>query len=92
LARGKVTDAAGCKRPETVSQWRARLGEERWAEVVAWRAAHHWHPNQLRHRRGTEVREQFGLDAAQAVLGHTEARVTEIYAEVNLQKAPRSSD
>jgi len=87
LARAKVTDGSGFKRPETVAQWRERLGEERWAEVVAWRAARHWHPHQLRHSRGTEVREGYGLDAAQAVLGHAEAKVTEIYAEVNLDRA-----
>lgn len=87
LARGRATDAAGFKRPETLAQWRARLGDERWAEVGAWRAAHHWHPHQLRHRRGTDVREKFGLDAAQAVLGHSDARVTEIYAEVKLETA-----
>ena len=29
-----------------------------------------WHPNQLRHNCATEVRRQFGIDAARAVLGH----------------------
>jgi integrase len=87
LARGKATDAGGFRRPETIDQWRARLGEERWAQVVTWRANHHWHPHQLRHRRATEVRAQFGLDAAQVVLGHAAADVTQVYAEVNLEKA-----
>jgi integrase len=41
----------------------------------------HWHPHQLRHAFATRVRESHGLDAAQAVLGHATARVTEIYAE-----------
>jgi integrase len=40
-----------------------------------------WHPNQLRHSRATEVRRQFGLEAAQVVLGHSRADVTQVYAE-----------
>ncbi len=43
----------------------------------------HWHPNQLRHTAATEVRARFGLEAAQAVLGHSRADVTQIYAERN---------
>jgi integrase len=41
----------------------------------------HWHPHQIRHAHATRVRASHGLDAAQAVLGHKHARVTEIYAE-----------
>jgi len=47
----------------------------------------HWHPNQLRHSLGTDVRREFGLEAAQCVLGHSKASTTEIYAERDLQKA-----
>ena len=46
-----------------------------------------WAPNQLRHTAGTVVREQFGLEAAQVVLGHATANVTEIYAERNQKLA-----
>ncbi|QJW94600.1 tyrosine-type recombinase/integrase [Frigoriglobus tundricola] len=49
----------------------------------------HWHPNQLRHSRATEVRGAFGLEAAQVVLGHARANVTEVYAERNLTLAAR---
>jgi len=49
----------------------------------------HWSPNQLRHRGGTEVREKFGLDAAQAVMGHSSASTTEIYAKVSYEKAAK---
>ena len=48
-----------------------------------------WTPNQLRHRGGTEVREKFGLDAAQAIMGHSNASTTEIYAKVNFEKAAK---
>ncbi|MEN6558486.1 MAG: site-specific integrase [Thermoguttaceae bacterium] len=41
----------------------------------------HWHANQLRHSRATEVRQQFGLEAAQVTLGHAKADVTQVYAE-----------
>lgn len=41
-----------------------------------------WHPHQLRHTAATEIRRQFGLEAAQVVLGHSSARVTDaVYAE-----------
>ena len=49
----------------------------------------HWFPLQIRHSRGTEVRRLYGLDAAQAALGHARADVTEVYAEKNLELAIR---
>lgn len=47
----------------------------------------HWSPNQLRHTRGTEVRSQFGLDAAASILGHREVGVTQVYAEQDRNRA-----
>jgi len=41
----------------------------------------HWHANQLRHSKATEVRCRFGLEAAQVILGHAKADVTQVYAE-----------
>lgn len=46
-----------------------------------------WAPNQLRHLHATRVRQRFGLDGAQVVLGHTKADVTQIYAEKNQKLA-----
>ncbi len=43
----------------------------------------HWHPHQLRHSRATDVRKKYGVEAAQVVLGHARADVTQIYAERN---------
>lgn len=40
-----------------------------------------WHPNQLRHTQATLIRQQFGAEAAQAILGHANLSTTEIYAE-----------
>ena len=46
-----------------------------------------WSPNRLRHSAGTEIRKQYGLEAAQVALGHATANVTQVYAERDLQKA-----
>jgi integrase len=72
---------------ETMKGWLARIGDKGWAEVKHWRKAHRWHPNQLRHTKATEIRREAGLDAARAVLGHRSPRVTEVYAEVDFEKA-----
>ena len=42
-----------------------------------------WTPNQLRKLAATRVRERYGLDAAQVLLGHSHAQTTEIYAQTN---------
>ena len=47
----------------------------------------HWHPYQLRHARATEVREQYGVEVAQSVLGHARVDTTEIYAKQTEAKA-----
>jgi integrase len=43
----------------------------------------HWHLNQLRHTFATQVRSSHGLEAAQVLLGHAKADVTQVYAERN---------
>lgn len=48
-----------------------------------------WSPRQLRHTRATAIRQKFGIEAAKAVLGHTETKITEIYAERDLALASR---
>jgi integrase len=55
--------------------------------AAAWRAEHCWSPNQLRHAAGTEVRRLFGLEAAQVILGHAKADVTQVYAERDMAMA-----
>jgi integrase len=47
----------------------------------------HWHPNQLRHSAATMIRRDYGLEAAQVILGHSKADVTQIYAERDSAKA-----
>ncbi len=46
-----------------------------------------WTPNQIRHAVGTRIRERFGLDGAQVVLGHEHAVTTEIYADTKIEQA-----
>lgn len=40
----------------------------------------HWAPNQLRHSAATKVRKEFGIEAAQVTLGHTQLGTTQVYA------------
>ncbi|MCO8121468.1 site-specific integrase [Stieleria sp. TO1_6] len=56
-------------------------------ELKIWRSDHRWSPNQLRHSRGTDVRKQFGIEGAQLILGHSNADVTQVYAEADRAKA-----
>lgn len=60
--------------------------EERRQRASEWRRQHAWSPNQLRHSRATILREKYGIEAAQVVLGHSDPRVTEIYAERDFDK------
>lgn len=45
-----------------------------------------WSPNRLRHTAATEIRREFGLEAAQVILGHAAVGVTQVYAERDLAK------
>ncbi len=45
------------------------------------------HPHQLRHNAATYIRKEFGLDTARIILGHRSAVITEVYAELDQQKA-----
>jgi len=57
------------------------------AEFKAWKPPQHWHPHQLRHNAATCIRKEFGLDTARIILGHRSAVITEVYAELDQQKA-----
>ena len=59
------------------------------AALKAWKKKHRWAPNRLRHSRATEIRQLYGLEATQAVLGHSNADVTQIYAERDIEKAAK---
>ncbi|WP_435005649.1 tyrosine-type recombinase/integrase [Tundrisphaera lichenicola] len=65
----------------------SELSDAQRAELLAWRKAHRWHPNRLRHSVATRIRKEFDLESAQVVLGHARADVTQVYAERDLEKA-----
>jgi integrase len=46
-----------------------------------------WSPNQLRHTAGTKIRKAYGIEAARIILGHASAATSEIYAEIDREKA-----
>ncbi|WP_437231054.1 tyrosine-type recombinase/integrase [Planctomicrobium sp. SH661] len=46
-----------------------------------------WRPNQLRHTAATAIRQAADVETAKTVLGHSELRITEIYAERDMQAA-----
>jgi integrase len=47
----------------------------------------HWFPHQLRHARGQEIRERFGVEGAQSLLGHDTLDATQIYSARRLDLA-----
>lgn len=69
---------------EGIRRWKARLNEQEKTALLEWQRQHRWHPYQLRHSFGTRVRGNYGLEAAQVLLGHSNASTTEIYAELDL--------
>jgi site-specific recombinase XerD len=75
-------------RLESRAAWWERLTDSEKDEVRAWRKAHRWHPNRLRHTRATELRP-YGLDVVKTVLGHTKVETSQVYAEKDLEAARR---
>ncbi|MCP3918401.1 MAG: site-specific integrase [bacterium] len=51
-----------------------------------------WNPNQLRHNAATEIRRHHGIEAARVVLGHSDAGVTQVYAEADRELAARIAE
>ncbi len=97
--RARKPKANGRRRPRdhydnasyrrSISRGVAALNKERVAEDPKATLIEDWAPNRLRHTAGTEVRKKFGLEAAQVVLGHAQADVTQIYAEADMQLAAK---
>jgi integrase len=71
--------------PEVQKQRQAERSRAR----SEWRDQHCWHPNQLRHSAATRLRKEYGLEAAQVILGHRRLEVTQIYAEKNVEAAKK---
>ena len=85
---GRVNVLCGeAHRPETNAEWQTRLGPEKYAQARTWRKKYRFHPYQLRHNAATRLRMEFGIEAARTILGHHSLAVTEIYAEMDFEKA-----
>lgn len=92
--KSKVTPSQVCrKKSKPVRLPRERYSPEAIAHAVtkACKAANvaHWHPYQLRHSFASKVRKAHGLEAAQVLLGHARADVTQVYAERNEELASK---
>src|SRR5262249_1510952 len=86
------------KRDRRVGHARARMPGEHYTVASYDRAISkacqrasvpHWHPNQLRHTKATEIRREAGLEEARALLGHRSPAITEVYGELDIEKAAR---
>lgn len=84
--RSKAAKEAEAKLSDDAQQQRR---EERREGRAVWRSAHCWNPHQLRHTSATNLRKEFGLEAAQVILGHKTLAVTQLYAEKNVEAAQR---
>ena len=49
----------------------------------------HWHPHQIRHTFGTNIRASYGFEAANVLLGHESDEATGIYAEKDASVADK---
>jgi integrase len=89
LKRGNAPGTNRKQEPKVRPGARYSTGSYRRAVQRACDAAgvERWTPHQLRHSRATELRKSYGIEAARIALGHTNAGVTEIYAEADLETA-----
>jgi integrase len=62
------------------------LSDAERADLGRWQREHRWAPNRLRHTFATEVRKRHGLEVAQIALGHSQANVTQVYAERDMAR------
>ncbi|HBG27609.1 MAG: hypothetical protein A2Y10_15775 [Planctomycetes bacterium GWF2_41_51] len=61
--------------------------QKRKDELKVWYKQYRWHRHQLRHNAATFLRKEFVIDTARIILGHRSAVITEVYAEMDQQKA-----
>jgi len=72
--------------PQLGYAMKSSFSDDQKAELRKWQPQYRWSPNQLRHTAATEIRREFGLEAAQVILGHSQANVTQVYAERDMAK------
>lgn len=83
--------SAQAKRGRKHSRYGAKYKSRSYRQAVLYAIAKaeipDWTPHQLRHSRATEIRSQFGAEAAQVSLGHASLNATQIYAERDMELA-----
>jgi integrase len=88
-----MTPSQRARTPKAAPKRRPRLWYDKDAYIHAIRrgcdkaGVPRWGPNRLRHLAATKVRRAYGLEAAQVILGHARADVTQIYAAANRDRA-----
>ena len=60
--------------------------------AATWREQHCWHPNQLRHAAATRIRAAYGIELARVILGHSSVTTSQIYAEIDREKAKEAME
>ena len=73
--------------PSLEGIWSKRLTDDQRRELREWRKAHRWTLASLRHSAATRIRERFGLDVAQVVLGHAKPTMTAHYSAAAIAHA-----
>jgi integrase len=83
LPDGKLAKRAGESMRGYVQRIEASgLGQQ----LKEWQKQRRWTPNRLRHSFATEARSKYGLEAAQVLLGHSRADITETYAQRDMAR------
>ncbi len=82
-----LPDGLAKREDESYRKYSKRLTADDRERITAWRKSHRWHPHQLRHNAATALRREFGLEAAQLILGHSSAQITDaVYADRDREK------
>jgi integrase len=81
---GRTPSEEARRSPDAGSRHRDRYDRRAYRQAIV-RACERagvpaWSPLQLRHTAATAIRARYGLEAAQVVLGHARADVTQVYA------------
>lgn len=88
----RVRKTAGKRRKSKRSRpWRDRYDVASYRRAIT-RACEkagidRWSPHRLRHSAATRLRREFGIEAARVILGHRSASMTELYAEIDRNRA-----
>lgn len=77
------------RRDKTSAKWNSQHAQHAILRECKRHGVEPWHMNQLRHTFASEVRAAHGLEAAQVILGHSRADVTQVYAERDMTLAAR---